>query len=90
MEAGARGLNHPECGSLHDVMASEDHRGTVRTLRSVHCVHLANVGQSLGENLAWDLDSEVVVVLFGLLAAAVHQSSTVGYDSIYNLQTDKS
>ena len=49
---------------------------------TVHSVHLADISESLGKDLAWNPDTKVVMVLLGLLAATVHQGSTIWDQSI--------
>ena len=49
---------------------------------TVNSVHLADISESLSKDLAWDPDAKVVMVLLGLLAATVHQSSTIWDQSI--------
>lgn len=83
-------LNHPESGSPHNIMASQDNGWAIWSLVWVDSVHLCHICQSLGDHLTWDLDAKVVMVLFGLFATAVHKSSAVGHKSIYNLMERES
>ena len=83
--AGASRLNHPESGSPHDVVAGQDDRRAVRALVRVNSVHLRDVGQSLSDDLARDLNAKVVMVLLGLFSATVHQSPAIWHESVHNL-----
>ena len=82
--AGARGFNHRQSGALHVVMGSKDNRRAIRSVRSIDGAHLALESDSVGQNSAWDLDSEHLLVLGSLFATTVHKSTAIRGQSVDN------
>jgi len=84
LEAGTRGLDHPQSSTLHDIMASKDDLCAIGTCTVVQSVHLADTSDSLSHNRSWDLDSEVVVILLSFLASTVDERATIWGQSVHN------